>query len=41
MAKGVMEGSAGNPELQLILKVKGYGLNFKVLLLKTKPTPKI
>lgn len=37
VAKGVREGSVGNPELQLMLKEKCYGLNFRVLLLKTKP----
>lgn len=37
VAKGVREGSVGSPELQLMLKEKCYGLNFRVLLLKTKP----
>lgn len=30
VAKGVREGSVGNPELQLMLQGKRYGLNFKV-----------
>lgn len=30
VAKGVREGSVGNPELQLMPKEKWYGLNFRV-----------